>query len=669
MRVLVRLIAALCAVVPLLLSAPSIAQIAQPPGSLTPPGPATVQIAQPPGWLTSPGPAIVEHERSVSASVSGRPFSCPFCDLSNAQLANRDLSDANLQGAILAHADLRGARLVGAVLDRADLTGADLTGANLGPSAAGPASLAGARLAGTQLRGANLNGTVMTFIDAAELAATGADLSHAVIVRQPADKDQPMTCGKADLSGLTTRILVSSTGIDSDTCGTALANACATVGKGIARCLGQSSCGVLVMYGQYSQPSTIKMADGINVYGGCLVGQVPAGPVQSLITAPSNGMPAVSANDIGTAGAIFQGFRLEGSAAAFGTGMASVTLEVTNSPKLQVIDSLILSGAGGSGAAGTAGSAGTAGGNANGATAGNVAACPGAAGGNGSVEMGVSVSVGFATFTCNPSCSANACYGYWSASGSAGGQWGTQNCAECVISRGGTGNPGGPGANAGCGQGGVASTNALGKFIGTQWQGTPGGQGTIGGYGGGGGGGGAGGYKAGACFWVPQTYPGNQGGGGGGGGCGGGFGGGGQQGGAALAAVVSGGTLTLSSSTVVGGRGGNGGEGGAGKSGGTPGAAAAGLTNQGGGFGGTGGTGGAGGAGGGGAGGNGGPAIGVALVGGATITDTGTVYYTGASGEPGGFGTGGQPIISGVCTGPQGAQGNPGAAVDKQTFP
>jgi hypothetical protein len=423
------------------------------------------------------------------------------------------------------------------------------------------------------------------------------------------------------------------------------------------------------MYGQYSQPSTIKMADGINVYGGCLAGQVVETLVQSLITAPSNGMPGVSAINLGAAGAILQGFRLEGSAAAPGTGMPSVTLEVTNSPKLHVIDSEILSGAGGGGAVGAAGSAGTAGGAANGATAGNAAACPGATGGNGSVEMGVSVSVYFASFTCNPSCSANGCWGYWSASGSAGGQWGTQNCAECVSSRGGTGNPGGSGANAGCGQGGVASTSALGTFIGTQWQGTPGGPGTVGGFGGGGGGGGAGGYKAGACFWVAQTYPGNQGGGGGGGGCSGGLGGGGQQGGAAVAAVVSGGTLTLSSSRVVGGRGGDGGEGGAGKSGGTPGAGATGLTNQGGGYGGTGGTGGAGGAGGGGAGGNGGPAIGVALVGGATIMDTGTVYYTGASGKPGGFGTGGQPIISGVCTGPQGAQGNAGTAVDKQPFP
>jgi hypothetical protein len=92
------------------------------------------------------------------------------------------------------------------------------------------------------------------------------------------------------------------------------------------------------------------------------------------------------------------------------------------------------------------------------------------------------------------------------------------------------------------------------------------------------------------------------------------------------------------------------------------------LSNHDGGYGGKGGTGGAGGAAGGGAGGNGGPAIGIALVSNSKVTDTATVYYTGASGAAGGFGTGGQPVVSGVCAGPNGDEGKPGAAVDKQTF-
>ena len=54
------------------------------------------------------------------------PFSCPFCDLINTQLATRNLTDANLQGA-----NLTGADLSGAMLNRANLTNANLSGAKL----------------------------------------------------------------------------------------------------------------------------------------------------------------------------------------------------------------------------------------------------------------------------------------------------------------------------------------------------------------------------------------------------------------------------------------------------------------------------------------------------------------------------------------------------------
>jgi hypothetical protein len=95
---------------------------------------------------------------------------------------------------------------------------------------------------------------------------------------------------------------------------------------------------------------------------------------------------------------------------------------------------------------------------------------------------------------------------------------------------------------------------------------------------------------------------------------------------------------------------------------------ASGLTRQKGGYGGTGGNGGAGGAGGGGAGGNSGPSLLVALVGNASVTGTGEVYYVGSAGDGGAKGAGGQPVVSSVCTGPDGDQGLQGMVAETYQY-
>jgi hypothetical protein len=617
-----------------------------------------------------PPPASIERTRKLVDKGRAADFACPFCDLRNADFSGKDLRNANLQGANLEGANLKGANLSGAVLAGANLTNANLEGAKLQRNARNRTDLSVANLGGTILRGANLDGADLQHADLSRADLTGVDLGTVIRAPAPFPADSPWTCGKADLSKLQSRIYVTTTGADSDNCGSASSNACTTIEKGIARCTGAKPCGVLVGWGTYKPADTIALVDGINIYGGCSATAASANAaLHSLIEAPSGGRPAMSATRISNLGAILQGLRLQGSAAPQGAGAPSVAFVASDSSRLTMLDSRILAGAGGDGRSGGPVGNGADGAAASGASAGSVAACPSSAGGNGSVIMGVTVSVSFAKFSCSaPECSSNGCYGFSATRGTRGGSPGNVNCAECAVSRGGTGGSGGNGNDGGCGGKGVASGSTAGSFSATAWQASTGGTGGTGGIGAGGGGGGAGGYRAGACFWVKIQDPGAQGGGGGAGGCAGGGGPGGQQGGASLGVVLAATPLTLTNAVVVGGRGGAGGTGGAAASGGRRGAGATGLTNQSGGYGGTGGTGGTGGAGGGGAGGNGGPAIGIALVSNSKVTDSGTAYYTGASGPVGGSGSGGQPIVSGVCTGPNGDQGKPGAAVDKQAY-
>src|SRR5215213_3635558 len=244
------------------------------------------------------------------------PFSCPFCDLSNAQLANRNLTDANLQGANLTGADLSGADLSGAMLNRANLTNANLSGAKLDRSAKGRADLSAANVTRINLKGAALVGTNLQHVDLSTFDHTGVDLSGAIVIKTTLG--DTVTCGNADLSHLQTRIYVAQTGADGPSCGTSRANACAGISYSIRRCYGASACAVLAMYGEYSPASTIVLADGINLYGGCVAGQAADTPLQSLVTAPPDGEPAMSAAGVGSRGAIIQGFRLEGAKAATG---------------------------------------------------------------------------------------------------------------------------------------------------------------------------------------------------------------------------------------------------------------------------------------------------------------------------------------------------------------
>ncbi len=595
------------------------------------------------------------------------PFSCPFCDLSNAQLANRNLTDANLQGANLTNANLSGADLSGAILSRANLTNANLSGAKLDRSAKGRADLSAANVMGINLKGASLAGTNLQHVDLTTFDHTGVDLSQTAVLK--AENGNTVTCGNANLSNLQSRIYVSKSGTDGPSCGTSVANACAAIGHAITRCYGTAACGVLVMYGEYTPASTIVLADGINVYGGCVAGQAGGAALQSLVTAPPGGQPAMSAAGIGSRGAVVQGFRLQGTK---GTASGASTALMLNFSRLEVIDTTFLAGAGGVGTAAPTVAPGADGAPGAGTAAGTNAQCPTGAGGNGSPPLAPEPG---GTLQCFPPCYPPAVpNGPWgrggpAAQGATGGPSPT-NCACQCGGYGGPGNPGQPGHDAGCGRKGDRSSDTTGRFSGTDWQAAAGDAGSGGGTGGGGGGGGAGGYNVNYCFSYRGGPPGNAGGGGGGGGCGAAGGGGGGHGGASFAMTLFASQLTLTNSTVVGGRGGDGAIGASSESGGRRGAGAAGSTDNPTltGAGGTGGHGGTGGAGGGGAGGNGGPAINIALVANSSVNETGVGSYAGASGSPGGFGLGGRPVVPGVCTGPDGDPGILGTVADKRTY-
>jgi hypothetical protein len=650
--------------------------------------------------------------RRPDSSGPDHDFSCPNCDLRGVDLSGRRLADANLSGADLTGAKLRGTDLNGASLVGTILDEADLEDAKLNPSAKGVADLARASLRGASLRGAEMSGADLQFAHMAGADFTGANLSRARFgprIRAGVHQGRKTTfrrarlsrefrtdealmdlndarweeaaagspagegivCGRADLSVLTSRIYVSPSGADGDSCGTSYEQSCQTVAKGVERCSG-AGCGVLVEWAEYQTPATLRLRDGVRLYGGCLPASVARPDFFSVIYAPPNGQPAVSADSINAGDTLLQGFQLTASASSGTNGEASVALLVTNSTKLSVLNSEVVANNGGRGGDGQSHGNGANGNDASGRTRGTNSSCGNVDGGDGSNEYGVWVDVGFSNFTCHSSCP-NGCSssqgrpgstGHWAG----GGGRGTPNCAECAVSRGTTGGGGGGGRHAGCGGQGRVSTDTAGGFRGSAWTGSVGGAGGRGGDGGGGGGGGAGGFKAGACFWVRQENNGNSGGGGGSGGCGAAGGVGGRQGGASFAAVFINSTVTLRDTRLIGGRGGAGGRGGSSAAGGRGGRGAGGATGAGGGYGGNGGDGGVGAAGGGGAGGNGGPAVCVALVGNSALAGGAVHYYVGASGETGAPGKGGAAVISGVCTGPDGDQGAQGLVAETHRF-
>ena len=217
----------------------------------------------------------------------------------------------------------------GAILFGANLTNANLSGAKLNRSAKGAANLQTANLTGVNLKGASLDGTVLQHTELSVFDHTNVDLSQAIIVKTSAG--DAVTCGKANLSNIQTRIYVAQGGADGPACGTAVVNACATIDAGIKRCNDASACGVLVMYGEYKPTRPIELADGVNLYGGCAAGPAPLVALQSLVTAPAGGQPATIAGGIAAKGVILQGFVLEGAIGAKGSASTALAVSTATS--------------------------------------------------------------------------------------------------------------------------------------------------------------------------------------------------------------------------------------------------------------------------------------------------------------------------------------------------
>jgi len=651
--------------------------------------------------------------QSAAKNGENGPHSCPYCDMTGADLSKRDLTNANLTGAILVGANLTGATLNGAALIGANLTNAKLIDAKLNPSNLGPVDLSRAILLGADITGAQMQDADLQFaklggatfakvdlrsavfgprIDAShpqgrKLSFRGAKLNHEFAIDTASmdldsvewSGDKPVAtlsqnievgCGNANLSSVSSRIYVANDGSDDASCGSRYDQSCRTIEYGISRC-GAADCGVLVRWDVYRPSAAIVPRDGVHLFGGCVPISQSRPEYFSALMAPPGGTPAVAAVSINN-GVAIQGFQLNASPATANSAEASVAMRVVDSAKLSLLDVELVADVGASGGIAGTGAAGVQGGNADKRSSGKVSSCGGTNGGDGATQRNVSVDNGAFKFTCKPSCSSNSCVGYYGSAGNTGfwapgGTKGGDNCTECPRSRGNTGDRGTDGRAAACGAKGTVSGNLTGSFSGTQWTSSQGGAGGAGGDGGGAGGGGSGGYKAGSCFWVKTQDPGNEGGGGGAGGCRGGVGGGGKQGGAAFALLAVRAAVSTTRTRLISGTGGAGANGGPGGQGGRGGSGAGGASNLDGGYGGPGATGGAGGAAGGGAGGNGGPSIGAALVGGATVSGS-PIYRAGQSGNPGEAGRGGTAIVIGACNAPNGDGGNRGTVADTHGY-
>jgi len=657
----------------------------------------------PPPAPPQPGPAQQLHTRGGS---------CPHCDLRGANLAKRDLTNANLSNANLSGADLRDAILDGVELVAADLSNAKLDGARLGTTSKGPANLTDANLTGASFKDAKMRGALVAFAELAGTDFTRADLRDALFERRirsgtaggrkttfreaqvhreftttdvtadvthvhwlrprkatgRAFPGDDATCGTADLSHLTSRVYVANAGTDQAGCGTSFDNACQTISYGITNCAA-SGCGVLVLADRYTTAATIALRDGVNVYGGCNSSSRSTSLDFSSVAGPTDGATVVSATGF-QQGTIFQNFELRTTGVSTGNSKANMAMVVSNSQNVSILNSFLVADVAGIGNVGATGVDGQAGASGSG-TVGGIGPCGTTKGGNGAGPMDVSVDVGAVDFTCYAHCDEFNCWGRYGGPfpWTKGGQYGDPHCVECPEARGGGGHAGDTGSNGSCGIAGIASMNVTGSFSSGMW--VP----ATGGTGGqqaeqplGGGGGGSGGYKAGSCFWVKSEHPGNAGGGGGAGGCFGMAGHGGQQGGPSFALVLIASNVVLTDVHIVGGVSGSGGAGGVGGRGGAGGSGGIPPVDHDGGYGGNGGVGGAGGAAGGGAGGNSGPAIGIALVSGATVNETRVVYFSGIPGVVGSGGNGGGAIITGACTGVNGEQGKVGLVADKQTY-
>ncbi len=627
---------------------------------------------------------------AVPADAQEPPLSCPSCDLAGRDLSGRDLTNANLTGADLRGASLRGADLDGAVLIGAQLQGADLDDATLNPSDRGPANLSRADLSGASLVGTEMIDADLQFaiLPSREGSATPQPAALARARRGPAGPvgfaaaaEEEIACGRADLSGLTSRVYVGPDGEDGGSCGGSPETACRTIAEGIARCTG-AGCGVLVAWAEYTLDVTIDLRDGVSVYGGCLPASQADPTYVSVIEAPVGGVPAVRAVAVDTP-TVLQGFEIaasdvcahHASPADCPAGTETVAVVVDESGGLSILDSQLVASVGAPGGGGADGSDGSSGGGASGRTAGTNGACSNTQGGKGASQMDADYETEvewlIPDIDCDRKCAENNCYGFGGGAGetgvaASGGYPGSTECtASCFPDDPSPGGPGVAGLHGACGAPGEVSTTTAGTFTGVDWSPSVGGDGGTTLDGGGGAGGGAGGYQVVFCGYVDVDL-GNSGGGGGAGGCAGTSGRGGIQGGGSFALVARASHVDLTGSSVISGQGGEGGRGGQGGKGGAGGTGAGGANDASGdgGDGGRGGDGGDGGSGAGGAGGNGGPTIGVALVDGATVADDDTVFYPGRSGAPGQPGSGGGAPSTDSCQGPGGQEGRDGTIVN-----
>jgi len=488
----------------------------------------------------------------------------------------------------------------------------------------------------------------------------------------------PVACGGVNVAGLARVVYVSPAGSDGAGCGATPASACATIQQGINSCSG-TGCGVLVRYGRYRTTATINLANGVNVYGGCVFTSTANPNYRTVIDAsPAPGTPALAATSIASATTV-NGLVVIGKDET-ANGTASIAMAVSSSSGLTLNRMVLVGGSGGAGATGgSASSPGGSGGR-------GEDFIPGGSGGlscasNHTTDDGnggpgqVSVP-GFAQPDgCYPQGRTTTTSGNASGTviGGVGGSTGG-NGVFCTAGAPGAGGPAGSGNAGACGTPAQVSPLSGGTFAGVVWTPSSGDSGSTGAVGSGGGGGGAGGV----CSYLTNSdyhidYYGGPGGGGGGGGCGGNPGNGGQQGGASIPLVVANSTLAfdLTQSVVVPGPGGRGGDAGNGSAGGTGGGGGSGQNygftlfwaQQCGGAGTDGGSGGYGGAGSAGAGGHGGPSVGVALVGTSVAPASVAGVYAPLPGGPGNGGTGGAAApSSGACSGPDGPSAVSGLA-------
>ena len=332
-----------------------------------------------------------------------------------------------------------------------------------------------------------------------------------------------------------------------------------TLRTALVRAMAGSHTQVLVAGGSYTETSTLRLADGVGIYGGYdRASGWRRGDVHAVVSGASLALEAVGLTHATTIA------RIEFDAAdGTAPGGASIALRAVDSPMLVVADHATISagrgGAGANGTAGTAGGDGSAGGR-GGDGAGDNQMLPGAGGppGTNRACMGANGGAGGSGGQ-NPDFHGE--NGMSSASGNMGGHGGAMPGCTGVAGVSGTAgaSDGAPGmAGHGGGMIGLFDSATMAYMPAGGSDGQDGQLGT-----GGGGGGGSSGQTGALCV----DGSGNGGGGGGAGGCGGTGGHAGGGGGASVAILALRSGFTLRDSTVVtlgGGAGGSGGVGGAG---------------------------------------------------------------------------------------------------------